>query len=172
MAAGKSPHDPETLTGLAPVVSPHARVLLLGSMPGARSLTEQRYYAHPRNAFWKVAEALFGVPSEAPYEERLAGLRESGVALWDVIGSCRRPGSLDQAIEAGSIVVNDFAGLFRACPGIRRIGFNGAMAERCWHRHVRGSLPEAYAAIECVRLPSTSPAHAALSLHDKIRAWR
>lgn len=172
IAAGKPPHHPETLIGLPPVAAPDARMLLLGSIPGARSLAEARYYAHPRNAFWKVAEALFAVPAAAPYEVRLAGLRESGVALWDVIASCRRPGSLDQAIDAGSIVVNDFAGLFGACPGIRRIGFNGAMAEQCWHKYVRPALPETFAGIECVRLPSTSPAHAALSFTDKIRVWR
>lgn len=170
--AERSTHRPETLTGLPPVTTPDACVLLLGSMPGARSLAEQRYYAHPRNAFWKVAEALFGVPADAPYELRLAGLREAGVALWDVIASCQRSGSLDQAIDAGSIVVNDFAGLFRTCPGIRRIGFNGAMAERCWRRYVLQQVPEELAGVEWVRLPSTSPANAALSLHEKILAWR
>ena len=158
--------------GFPPVFSPNAEVLILGSMPGVRSLEQQQYYAHPRNAFWRIMQALYGVDAQAPYRRRLEQLRAGRVALWDVIASCRRAGSLDQRIEAGSVVVNDFADLLGRCPGIARIGFNGTMAADAWRRHVAPSLPPAAAAVPTVLLPSTSPAHAAMSVDDKCRAWR
>lgn len=160
------------LRGLPPIYDRRARVLILGSMPGAQSLDEQRYYAHPRNAFWPVIEALFGVPREESYRERLEGLKSSGVALWDVIGQCRRVGSLDQKIEPDSVIANDFNGLLRACPEIRRIAFNGQMAETSFRRHVVPGLSSDHAHITRVRLPSTSPAHAALRPEEKIQRWR
>lgn len=169
--------DAEDETGpvcvsLAPVWRADARVLVLGSMPGVRSLEVRHYYAHPRNAFWSIIEAALGVPADAPYLQRLDGLIESGVALWDVIGSCRRRGSLDQRIEAESIEPNDLGGLLRCCPGVRRIAFNGAAAEAAFRRHVLPVLDADLARIERHRLPSTSPAHAAMGRADKIAAWR
>ena len=159
------------LTGLAPVHDPSARVLVLGSMPGARSLEEQAYYAHPRNAFWPIMEALLGIRRDLAYERRLLGLREGGIALWDVIGKCRRRGSLDQKVEPESIVPNDFAGLFAACPSIALVAFNGRLAEQSFERHVLPTLPDRFTRIERLRLPSTSPAHAAMRLEQKRAAW-
>lgn len=163
--------DNPLLTGLAPVHDASARVLVLGSMPGARSLDMQAYYAHPRNAFWPIMEAIFGIRSDLPYALRLAGLREHRVALWDVIGQCRRRGSLDQKVEPASIVPNDFERLFVACPSISLVAFNGRLAEQSFERHVLPDLPPRFARIERVRLPSTSPAHAAMSFERKRAAW-
>ena len=160
------------LRGLPPVFQRNARILILGSMPGMQSLQQQRYYAHPRNAFWSVIGALFEVPRELPYGERLARLRSAGVALWDVIGECRRVGSLDQKIESDSVVVNDFSGLLNACPEIDRIAFNGRMAETSFRRHVLPRLAPHHAGIDRIALPSTSPAHAAMRLEQKIERWR
>ena len=162
----------ELLTGFPPVHAPDAEILVLGSMPGVRSLDAAEYYAHPRNAFWPVIERVFGIPADAPYAERLAGLRANRVALWDVIGACRRPGSLDQRIESGSGMANDFTGLFDACPYIARVLFNGAMAESAWRRHVASTLSDEYGPFELLRLPSTSPAYAAMTFEQKCRAWR
>lgn len=163
--------DNPLLTGLAPVHDDSARVLVLGSMPGARSLDAQAYYAHPRNAFWPIMEALFGIRCEHAYERRLAGLREHRVALWDVIGKCRRRGSLDQKVEPDSIVPNDFDRLFGACPSISLVAFNGRLAEQSFERHVLPDLQARFARIDRVRLPSTSPAHAAMSFEQKRAAW-
>jgi hypoxanthine-DNA glycosylase len=158
--------------GFPPVHAPDAELLVLGSMPGVRSLQAAEYYAHPRNAFWRVMAELFDIDPDAPYARRLAALRAAGVALWDVIASCRRRGSLDQRIDPGSVVVNDFGTLFACCPRIGRIAFNGAMAETAWRRHVAPGLSAANACIPTVRLPSTSPAHAAMRFEDKLAAWR
>ncbi len=158
------------LQGLPPVAAVDARVLVLGSMPGSASLTAARYYAHPRNAFWPIVGDLFGFDPALDYPARLAALQGAGVALWDVIGCCQRRGSLDAAIVADSIVANDFSAFFAVHREIRAIFFNGQAAATAFRRHVVAagqSLP----AVNSQVLPSTSPAHAALSLADKRRAW-
>ena len=157
------------VVSFAPVASRNARLLILGSMPGEASLKAGQYYAHPRNAFWPILLQWLGLEAGAPYAERLDALRSSGIALWDVLQSCRRSGSLDSAIEPESVVVNDFAAFFARHSHISQVCFNGAAAERCYQQHVLpevGHLPLAY-----VRLPSTSPAHAALSPVKKAAAW-
>lgn len=154
----------------APVAVPAAAVLILGSMPGEASLRAGRYYAHPRNLFWPIMGALVGAHPALPYGARLRKLAIHRIALWDVLKSCARAGSLDADIEHGSIVANDFATFYEDHPLIRRVFFNGSMAERCYRRHVLPLL--AGNAIEYARLPSTSPAHAARSFEQKLQAWR
>lgn len=145
-------------------------MLVLGSMPGEASLAAAEYYAHPRNAFWPIMGALFGAGPALPYPARLQRLEAAGVALWDVIAACERAGSLDSAITPASIEANDFARLFRDCPHIRHVFFNGAAAETAFRRHVRGRI--ALPALSFTRLPSTSPAHAARKLEAKLAAWQ
>ncbi len=166
----RSGQTARAITSFPPVFRADARALVLGSMPGEASLAAGCYYAHPRNAFWPLMGALFGTGPEQPYAERLARLTEAGVALWDVIARCERSGSLDSRIAPASIVANDFPALFAACPGLRHIFFNGGTAESAFRRHVR--LPAGISPPQLQRLPSTSPAHAALSFAQKLDAWR
>jgi TDG/mug DNA glycosylase family protein len=154
-----------------PIASETSRVLILGSKPGKVSLREQRYYAHPRNQFWRIVGELLGFDPASPYEARVGSLRSAGIALWDVLESCTRGTSLDSAIVASSVVPNDFATFLAAHPQIRRICFNGGTAEKLYRQHVRSRLA-ADPKIEHLRLPSTSPAHAALPLSAKLSAWR
>jgi len=156
--------------GFEPLIATGARVVVLGSMPGVASLRQQQYYAHPRNAFWPIAATVFGFDTQASYEARSDALMASGIALWDVLQACERPGSLDANILAASVVPNDFEMLFRLHPGIERVCFNGAKAAALYKRHV---LPTLRLSRELLyfELPSTSPAHAAMSLHDKLAAW-
>lgn len=152
--------------GLAPVFRADARLLLLGSFPGAASLQAAQYYAHPRNAFWPILAALTGEPDLPTqlYAARLASLKRHRIALWDAVAACRREGSLDSAIELAE--PSDLPGLVARLPGLQLIGCNGALA----HRQALAALPRA--AVPVLRLPSTSPAHAGLPLPEKVEAWR
>ncbi len=153
-----------------PVVGTSPKVLVLGSMPGKRSLDAGQYYAHPRNGFWPIMAEIVGFDVNAPYVQRLEGLAGAGIALWDVLHSCVRPGSADNAIQNGTRVPNDFDSLFRDNPGIERICFNGAEAEKSFRRYVMPGLSGD--SRRYLRLPSTSPAYAVLSLRQKLEAWR
>jgi len=160
-----------TIRGFPPIANRKARVLVLGSMPSVASLAAGQYYAYRHNQFWRIAGRLCGVAHDASYARRRAALRKSGIALWDVVASCARKGSLDSAIESDSIRVNDFAAFLAAHPAIRRICFNGRKAESAWRRHVLPTLP-ASRPLEYRLLPSTSPAHAGMSYRAKLEIWR
>ncbi|MDT8399356.1 MAG: DNA-deoxyinosine glycosylase [Pseudomonadales bacterium] len=162
--------DALPLTGFPAVHGLDARILILGSMPGAASLRAGEYYAHPRNAFWPIMGALFGATPMLPYAERIRVLGEAGIVLWDVLQSCVRPGSLDADIESLSVQINDFPALFARHPDIKWVFFNGSAAERYFRGHVLPKLM--HLSLHCRRLPSTSPAHAALSYTQKLAAWR
>src|SRR5689334_10917932 len=104
------------LTSFPPLVRPNATVLILGSMPGSRSLQIGQYYAHPHNFFWPFMQEIFGVERTLPYPQRLLALQEVGVALWDVLKECERDGSLDTAIIPASELPNDFPWLLTTYP--------------------------------------------------------
>jgi double-stranded uracil-DNA glycosylase len=154
-----------------PIASGMPRVLILGTMPGKVSLRERQYYAHPQNAFWRIIGGILGVDPASPYDARVAAVQSAGIAVWDVLKSCIRESSLDSAIDASSVLPNDFAGFFAEHPQIRRICFNGAKAEALFMKHVRPRLP-ANPDVQYLRLPSTSPANASLTLPEKVRAWQ
>ena len=153
-----------------PIAAPDAEILILGSMPGQASLTANAYYAHPRNAFWPIICALLEIDAGSPYEQRVAALLMAKIAVWDVLQSCIRPGSLDADIDPASAVANDLPGFLATHPAITRIYFNGAKAESCFRQHVLPSINAGGTTLS--RLPSTSPAHAALSFEKKLAAWR
>jgi len=153
-----------------PVADSSARVLILGSMPGAASLTAQQYYAHPRNAFWRIMGDLIGAGPDLPYAQRLEKLKAAGIALWDVIAECHRPGSLDSAIVGASVMANDFSAFLAVHRSIDRVFFNGGAAETNFRRHVLPQLENL--GLSYGRLPSTSPAHAARAYAEKLAAWR
>jgi hypoxanthine-DNA glycosylase len=154
------------LYGFPPIVGAGAHTLILGNMPSVMSLAARQYYGNPRNAFWRIMGEVFGFAADAVYEERVAALTAHGIAVWDVLRSCRRVGSLDAAVEPDSMVANDFGSLFDEHPHITRVLFNGAAAEKNFHRLVGIATDLSYQ-----RLPSTSPAQT-LRYADKLVAWR
>lgn len=160
---------PAPVRSFAPIESPQACVLVLGSMPGVASLSAGRYYAHPQNRFWPIMGSLVGAGPELAYERRIERLREAGIALWDVLAQCEREGSLDSAIRDETAVANDFAGFFARHPRLRTVLFNGAKAEQSFRRFV---LPTLAAPPALRRLPSTSPANASQANAAKWNAWR
>jgi len=158
--------------GFPAIASRDARVLILGSMPGARSLAAGRYYAHPHNAFWHILGALCGFSPSARYRERTRQLREHGIALWDVLLSCERPGSLDSSIVRASMRTNDFATFLSRHRRIALVLCNGSTAFSLFTARVRPALQPPWNALRCIRMPSTSPAHAGQSVARKLAAWK
>lgn len=151
-------------SGLAPVTDAATTLLILGSLPGERSLAEGRYYAHPQNGFWRLIGGVIGADLPAlPYDQRLERLKSAGVGLWDVIASAERPGSLDAAIR--DAVPTDLNQLIDGLPSLRAVAFNGGTAARLGRR-----LLSARAGIALIDLPSSSPAHAR-PLAEKAAAW-
>jgi hypoxanthine-DNA glycosylase len=167
--------DPaHNVAGLPLIARPDARVLVLGSAPSVLSLQRGEYYGNPRNAFWRVMAELLGRPAGEDYEARTRMLIEARIALWDVLASAERPGSLDASIVGTTAVVNDFEAFFAGHPRVRAVFFNGETARRFWDRRVHGG-PERQALparLALTTLPSTSPANAAPSRPEKRAAWR
>lgn len=159
------------VSGFPPASGPRPRALILGSMPGAASLAAGEYYAHPRNSFWRILLSALGGGAGLPYSARLRLLRREGLALWDVLGSCVRPGSSDSAIERASMSPNDIAGFLLRRGTVKYVLLNGGKAAECYRRFVLPALPPGRRP-KALRLPSTSPAYAALPYARKLAAWK
>ena len=158
------------LKGLLPIIGEEPKILILGSMPSVASLKKQQYYGHPRNAFWKLMAQLNGFEWRDDYAHNVAEVICRGIAIWDVIGECERPGSLDSAIVKGSERVNPIPQLLHRYPDIQRIALNGGTAAGLFKRHCLPVLQaEKY---RILNLPSTSPANARISFEEKCRRWQ
>jgi len=158
--------------GFPPIADASARVLVLGSLPGVKSLEMREYYAQPYNAFWRIMGELTGAGPALEYPARLVLLRAHGVAVWDVLAAGEREGSLDSSIVRASIVVNDFNAFFERHRQLRLICFNGNTAAGLFTRKVLPGLAPTWAALERRALPSTSPAYASLRFEQKLARWR
>lgn len=155
-----------------PVLGRAPRVLILGTMPGQRSLDEQQYYAHPRNSFWWIMEQAFGLDHRAPYADRIHELQKLPVALWDVLASCVRPGSLDSDIQRNSEIPNNISCLLVSNPSVVTVLCNGQAAATLFRRHILPTLAyDVKARIELRAMPSTSPAYAAMGRDEKAAQW-
>lgn len=160
------------IRSFAPIASANSRLLILGSIPGKESLRIGQYYGHPRNTFWRILQEVAGIDMASDYTTRIAALRRNGIAVWDVVRSCTRPGSLDADIDERSIVPNDFAAFFRSHQKITSIYFNGTKAQNAYRRHVLPKIAARFPHLAYRRLPSTSPANASYSFAQKLAAWR
>lgn len=146
------------------VVDARTRLLILGSLPGERSLAERQYYAHPTNRFWELVGAVIDRDLRAlAYPDRLTTLLNAGVGLWDSVGTAKRQGSLDAAIR--NVEANDLAALAASLPELRAIAFNGATSARIGRAQLVGST------LQLIDLPSSSAAHAGLDLAGKRDRW-
>lgn len=180
----------EHAVSFAPVEGTHVHTLILGTMPGQASLNAVEYYAHPRNALWPILLAhvsqtpvSFESVTRLNYGKRCALIKKHGIALWDVLASCDRPGSFDSKIKRSTEVPNDIAGLVARHAALERIICNGRTAQVLFKRHIEPTLPRAVAmldkppypktseAIRVFTLPSTSPAMASLTLTEKSQRW-
>lgn len=150
----------------APVVDGETRVLVLGSLPGEVSLAQGQYYAHRQNRFWHLMGDVIGVALPGmEYEARLQALLDHRVGLWDVIAKAKREGSLDSRIRDHA--TNDLAALVAGLPNLAAVAFNGGTAAKIGMQ----TLAESRISLDLVKLPSSSPAYAAVPYADKLRAW-
>lgn len=170
--AAHKPGKGNEIYSFPPIGNPESLMLILGSMPGKASLSANEYYAHPRNAFWKIIASLAGVQPDLPYASRVGMLTSGRIALWDVLASCTRNSSLDADIVPSSITANEFLSFYRSHPKIAQVFFNGTHAEASYRKHVLPALGGEFAHIAYLRLPSTSPANATLTFEQKLKEWR
>ena len=156
------------IVGFQAIKPDKPKLLILGTMPSVRSIEDDFYYAHPRNAFWPIMSRYLSVDLQTVGQKTQA-LLNANIMLWDVLQSCERIGSLDSAIKHPQ--VNDFEALLNEYPDLKRILFNGKTAQDLFKKHVlkKQNLPTD---LELICLPSTSPANAALTLEDKWLFWR
>jgi len=154
----------ETIRSFEPVIGNEAKVLILGTMPGVKSLEISQYYGFGRNQFWKIMGDLFQFDKDLGYEERKSKLLDTAVALWDIIHSFKREGSLDKNIK--DIEVNDIVGIIKHNPSITTIVLNGGMARDIYKKHFKDQLSE----INAITLYSTSPANA-IKYEKKLGQW-
>ena len=151
-----------------PSIDKNAKILILGSMPGIKSLEEQQYYAHPQNRFWKVLSQICDESKlyEYNYETKLKILLKNNIALWDTIKSCKREGSLDSDIQ--NEIPNDIRKLLKIYPNIKTVCLNGNKSYSAFKKY----FPDLLGKYNCHKMPSTSPANAKYSLEKLIEEWQ
>lgn len=148
----------------APIVSLDSKILILGSIPGAKSIEYQQYYAHPQNNFWKIMFEIFGENFTNDYSEKIALLLNHQIALWDVIDSCIRKGSLDSEIRNEQ--ANDIALFLQQYPNIKVLFCNGQKSYKNLIKTLGNDFP-----LQIIILPSTSPANAMMKFQEKLLHW-
>lgn len=156
-----------TCKSFAPIADAQSRILILGSMPGIKSLEQQEYYAHPQNRFWRLLALLLQEEVPQDYTAKQALLHKHHVALWDTLGYCERDGSLDSNIknEAPNAVV-ELAG---ELTHLQAVVCNGGKAGAAFKKYFAKKMPER---VQVFYLPSTSPANARLRLEDLAEYWQ
>lgn len=147
---------------LEPIYNESSKILILGSFPSVKSRENHFYYGHPQNRFWRVLEHLFHV-SLNDISSKKKFLYEHHIALWDVIESCEIKGSSDASIT--NVKINDIRKIVEQSQ-INRIYVNGKKAEELYNKYIYDQLK-----IDCIVLPSTSPANASYTIEKLILKW-
>jgi len=152
------------INSFPPIADEHSKILILGSVPGAKSLEMQQYYAHPQNQFWKIMFHLFDEAFSSDYQRKIELLKQNKIALWDVIESCERKGSLDTEIK--NEIDNNIPQLIENHPNIKTIFCNGQKS----YKNLVKILGKDFR-IPSVVLPSTSPLHT-IKFEEKLESWK
>ena len=153
------------ISSFSPIIDSDSKILILGSVPGVKSLEMQQYYAHPQNKFWKIIFEILNEELSLDYSERIKILKKHHIALWDVIDSCERKGSLDSDIKNEES--NQIKELLTEYTNIKAIFCNGQKA----YKNLQKILGIDFH-IPVFVLPSTSPANAGVTYVEKVLSWR
>ncbi len=149
---------------LPPIFNENSRILILGSFPSVKSRETNFFYGHPQNRFWQVIAAVLKKETPHTVSEKRRMLLDSGIAVWDVIGSCDIEGSADSTIR--NVIPNDLTTLLNNS-SIKQIFVNGKTAEKYYNKYTRDIIGR-----HAIYLPSTSPANAAYSTDKLINEWK
>lgn len=156
----------ELIEAFPPILPAKPHTLILGTMPGGKSLQANQYYAHPQNQFWKIMGDIYGAAPSLPYEQRVQILKDKGIAVWDVVRTCTRQGSMDADIK--NEIPNDFETFYRNHPSIESVVFDSLTAEKIYIKRVLSTLTRE---LKYARVPSPSPANARLPYAAKLALW-
>lgn len=157
--------------GFGPISGKGARVLILGSLPSEQSLQNREYYGNPQNAFWRIMGDLVDAGPDLPYRQRSELLVGNGIAVWDVLRSSVRPGSLDANIDMKTVVANDFVSFYERHADLSLVCFNGQKSASLYEQLVARDLSDSLNTLRYETLPSTSPAFAAMDYAAKLQRW-
>ena len=152
------------------VCDANTKLLILGSLPGKKSIAEQQYYAHPRNALWPIICSWMQMPVSLSYQERLRAALKRGLGFWDVVAEAERPGSLDSNIASSTVQYNSIDQLIQSSPNLKGIILNGGAAMTLFRRAGFDRFASERD-VDFFQLPSTSPANASMTLYEKRVAW-
>ena len=155
----------QRISSFPPIVDSCSKILILGSIPGAKSLEMKQYYAHPQNKFWKIIFDIFNEEFTTDYGQKIKFLHKKNIALWDVIDGCERKGSLDSGIKNEH--ANKIPEFIDAHPTLKAIFCNGQKSYRNLQKIVGKNFH-----LPIILLPSTSPAHAAMPYAEKRDLWK
>lgn len=148
-----------------PIIDENSKVLILGTMPGNKSLQFNQYYANPTNQFWKILSFITATDFITDYEIKKRLLLKHHIAIWDVLMHCEREGSLD--INISDEASNDFQIFLPKYPSVKAVFFNGSKAERLFGTYNLFDANKAY-----ITLPSTSSANTSMTLEKKAKIWK
>jgi TDG/mug DNA glycosylase family protein len=157
----------DLIAAFPPILEGSPEIMILGTMPGGKSLELGQYYSHPQNQFWRLMGDIYGAARELPYAERIKTLTDNRVAVWDVLKTCVRAGSMDANIK--NPIANNFNIFFSGYPSIKVVVFDSGTAANFYKRLV---APTATFRMEYRRVPSPSPAHARLRYEEKLTLWK
>lgn len=148
-----------------PIVDENSKILILGTLPGNKSLQFNQYYANPTNQFWKILSFICGADFITDYEIKKRLLLKNNIGIWDVLMHCEREGSLD--VNISDEVSNDFEIFFTKYPNIKAVFFNGSKAEQLFGTYNLFNANKSY-----ITLPSTSSANTSMTFEKKAKSWK
>ncbi len=147
-----------------PFVDKNSKVLILGTFPSIKSFEENFYYAHPRNQFWRLLVGVFNEEMPKSLKDKKEFLKRCGIALWDVVQSCKRQNSLDSNLK--DIKPNDIKAFLKEYPNIKKIYFTSKKALKLYEKNFKDLV------IEYDYLDSPSPAYAKINFEQKLKNWK
>ena len=159
------PTSAHTKTSFDPISNVDTTILILGTMPGDKSLELGEYYGHSRNKFWKIISTITDNDLPLSYSDKKELLRKSKIGIWDVAHKANRKGSLDSAIENEE--PNDLDNFISTHKNLKVIGFNGTKSQALFDKYFDRKSDLKY-----IPLPSTSPANTGIDFDNICKLWR